>query len=359
MNNIRLYTKEYLKNLSDVKTYIVYIQEQSMLFEKISYPDIDISGVDVNKMKQRFGDVLNTPVTYNAAIICLYGCYESYIDKVCGSLLDFLISKVKNYENLDESIKNKHIRKSGEFLSNPQRFRNFEISEQDVIEKLHTCVVKKENYSLNKDLLLTHSGNLGIDHLLELFRDLGLSNCKENILSNARYIEYISKKYELNFINAKKYIDKKNQESVNCLFEELGQLVEQRNKVAHGWCVDARLSYNVLTETIIPFMKILGLVIQDIFEDEFVKILYENNLLRKFDTIIDVYNKRILCVNCKDAKLKCNGFIYGKNGNRYVALKILDLQHDKESLEEICEENIEIGIFVDADIKKNWTFYYT
>ena len=193
---------------------------------------------------------------------------------------------------------------------------------------------------------------------MELFNDLGIQNCKERILSNIKYIEFISRKNEMNIDNAQKYINIKNQESENKLFEELDELIEQRNKVAHGWCVDTRISYDVLLDNIIPFMKMLGSVISDIFEEEIIKVLYETNSLKQFDKAINVINNKILCINCKDAKLKCGGFIYGYNKKRYVALKILELQYNNQSKEEILEENIEIGIEVDSNIKKNWTYFY-
>ena len=56
-------------------------------------------------MNKRFREVLNTPVTYNAIIISLYGCYESYVDKLSNSLFDFWISFVKNYNDLSDSIR--------------------------------------------------------------------------------------------------------------------------------------------------------------------------------------------------------------------------------------------------------------
>lgn len=357
MNRLRLTKNEFLKNIDDVVAYIKCIEEQTVLFEQINSNNIALP--DIYVLEQRFRKISTTPVTYNAVIISLYGCYESYIDKISGTLLDFLVSKIKHYDALPESIKNKHIKKSGEFLSNPQRFRNFEITEQTIIKNLHMCLEKQEDFLLNKELLLTHNGNLGINQLMELLNDLGLQNCKGHILSNEKYIKYVSEKYELSINNAKIYIHRKNQESEDSLFKELVQLIEQRNKVAHGWCVDTRLSYNVLTEEIIPFMKMLGHVIGDIFEEEFINILKRTNSLKQFGSAIQVYNNRVLCINCKDAKLKRGDFIYGYNQNKYVALNILELQHNNQNIEEICEENIDIGILVDSDIKENWIFYYT
>jgi hypothetical protein len=359
MNSIKINKNEYLDNLQNICEYIANIEEQKILLKEINKNNYKFEKIDICNMNKRFREVLNTPVTYNAIIISLYGCYESYIDKVSNSLLDFWISMVKNYNDLSDSIRNKHIKQSGEFLAHPQRFRNLEITEQDVIRNLNSCLQNKEKFLLNKELLLMHSGNLSIDHLLELFKDLGLKNSKEQILANKKYVKFISDKYELNIDSAESFINEKNRENSKILFEELVKLVEQRNRVAHGWCVDNRWSFNIINEKIIPFMKMFGDVIADIFEEKFVRILSETNRLKKFNKVINIYNNRILCVNCEDAKLKCNGFIYAYNEKGYILLNILQLQYNNKNIEENVEKNIDIGILVDCNIKKNWKFYYT
>jgi hypothetical protein len=99
-------------------------------------------------------------------------------------------------EEIANEIKQKHIKKSGEFLVNSNRFKNFEINELEVIKNLYSCF-EEEKFSLNKELLLTHSGNLGIDQLIELFNDLGIKNSKAKILGKKKFVEYIKNKNEL------------------------------------------------------------------------------------------------------------------------------------------------------------------
>ena len=159
--------------------------------------------------------------------------------------------------------------------------------------------------------------------------------------------------------SARNFIDGKNKQADNKLFDELSLLIEQRNKVAHGWCVDNRLSYNSFKDKIIPFMKMLGCVLSDIFDEEFVNVLRQANLLYKFDKPIKVINKRILCINSKTANLKTNGYIYVYNGKKYISLNIIELQQNRTKVEEIRGGNQDIGIEVDVDIKDNWEFFYT
>ncbi len=358
MNSIILNEEEFLNNLNDIKLYIEFIEQQKELFDNVKIYNNNLYEANINQMKETFRKVFNTPVTYNAIIISLYGCFESYIDKISNSLLDFWVNKVQKYDDLPEKVKTKHLKKSGDFLSNPQRFKNLEITEKEVLKKLCICLNGEENFQLNKELLLMHSGNLGIEQLTELFSDLGLKDCRQEILFNEKYIEYISQKHELNNEKAKKYIEDKK--STNNLFEELEQLIEQRNKVAHGWCVDTRLSYDILKGKIIPYIEMIGKVIYDIFEKQFIDILSKTGSLKKFDEVIAVYNNKILCVNIKDANLKCEEYIYALNKqNNYILLKIIGMQDNKQVIRSICGGNKKIGIEVDSPIKKNWSFYYT
>lgn len=227
MNSIRLCKIEFLRNLNNIENYIIYLEEQNRLFEKMDMNNAFLKDMNMYEIKKRYVEIVNTPVTYNAIIISLYGCYESYVDKLADLLLDHWASTIKSYEDLSAKLKNKHIKKSGEFLTHPRRFRNYELNEKNVIENLYFCLNNEKNFTLNKELLLTHSGNLGIDQLLEFFSDLGLDNCKSKILSNTKYIEFICNKYEMSQDSARNFIDSKNKQADNKLFDELSLLIEQ------------------------------------------------------------------------------------------------------------------------------------
>ena len=349
---------EFISNLNNIQEFIVINKEQGEIIKTICLSKLDVQGINFNEFEKKYLRIMNTPVIYNAIIISIYGCYEAYIDKLASALLDFWVENASNYEQITESIRNKHIQKSGEFLSNPQRYQNMGITEQRVIKNLDMCLLNENMYMLNKELILSHSGNLNSMQLMQFLAELGLKSCRTKIINSFQYIEYISKKYELSNDDAKKVIHNRNNDDI-FLFKELTQLVEQRNRVAHGWSVDERLSKAYLIDNIIPFMKMLGCVISELFIDEFVEILHKAGLLKEFDDAINVINNRVLCINIKDANLKCNGYIFAKNKKGYVMLNILEIQCNNRTVEEIIGGNKDIGILVDSDIKKNWKYYYT
>lgn len=348
---------EYVSNLNNIKEFILINKELSEIIETISSSKLNVRGINSNEFEKKYLRIMNTPVTYNAVIISIYGCYEAYIDKIANALLDFWMENASSYSQISESIRNKHMQKCGEFLSNPQRYQNMDITEQRVIKNLDTCLMNENIYMLNKELILSHSGNLNSTQLLQFLAELGIKECRTRIINSIRYVEYISIKYELSIDDAKKMIHDRKDDKF--LFRELTQLVEQRNRVAHGWSVDERLSKEYLVDNMIPFMEMQGCIIAELFINEFAKILYKTDKLKEFDAPIDVYNKRILCINNKDANLKHNDYIFANTKKGYVALNIKEIRYNNQTVWEIYGGNKDIGLLVDSDIKKNWKFYYT
>ena len=358
MNSIRKEKAEYLANLTNVSEFIVINNELSGRIDEICYTKPIDRQMSLDKLKKKYLSIMNTPVAYNAVIISIYGCFEAYIDRIAGLLLDFWIENASSYKQISLPIRSKHIQKCGDFLSNPQRYQNMDITEQKVINNLNLCLVDQRGYVLNKELIISHSGNLNSIQLMQFLSELGIKDCRSRILNSDQFIEYISGKYEVSNEDARQLIRARNNDD-KFLFKELTQLVEQRNKVAHGWSVDERLSKEYLVHNVIPFMKMLGDALAELFLNESVKIMYLTGSLKKFDDAINVYNNRILCINCKDANLKCDQYIFANNGKRYIALNIKEIQVNSQSVEEVLGGNIDIGILVDHDIKKNWKYYYT
>ena len=108
MNSIRLCKIEFLRNLNNIENYIIYLEEQNRLFEKMDMNNAFLKDMNMYEIKKRYVEIVNTPVTYNAIIISLYGCYESYVDKLADLLLDHWASTIKSYEDLSAKLKNKH-----------------------------------------------------------------------------------------------------------------------------------------------------------------------------------------------------------------------------------------------------------
>ena len=123
MRNLRFYFDEYKKQLVEIKTFIRSVELQKdvisemELLEKVDNKILNLSLQYSKIVKQ----VVESPIQYNAVIISIYGCFEQYIDNLFEEYCQALYDIIDNYDNLPKKMKEKHIKKLGDFLSNPQR----------------------------------------------------------------------------------------------------------------------------------------------------------------------------------------------------------------------------------------------
>jgi len=308
--------------------------------------------------EQRENKIFRTPIIYNAAIISIYGCFENYIDDLFNEYLDEIYKLSEKYEELPQKIKDKHIVKTGEFITNPNRYQNYDLSVEEAIFNLCNSINNTENAELNKNLILSHGGNLKIDVIIKLMEELGIESAMDRIIFNDDFLDYYCNTYEVGKNSAKKRINERKKDDKAELFGEWQTLVEQRNSVAHSWVVEERISYSSINSAIIPFVKLLGKVILNVILSEILCMYHDKSMLKQITKIYDVYDNKVLCFNKNDAKLQVGTFMYAKNEKGWIVLKVLDIQVNNRSMQEIVKNNVDVGVLVDKHIKKNWEYYY-
>lgn len=314
--------KRYKKRLHEIEQYIEFISLQKTLFIEIK-DNIKMT-VYANKLKQ----IINSTVQYNAIIICLYGSFEDFIDEIALEYINILNSLCSTYSDLPKSIRNKHLYKVGEFLTNPQRYKGYKLTVDDCIKNLYKSINSFEDSMLNNELIIAHSGNLKIDKINDLFNDLGIKNLKNDIIST---------------------------DSINLLDE----FVEQRNTISHSWEVQQRYSFEKIKDELIVLLNDIGEKLKEILNDEIFLFKNKKTAIESFDTPHDIINNRVLCINSKNSYLQKGDFIIAKkNNDKKLMLKILDIQVNKNNVDSINEENIDVGILVNKNIKKNWKYFY-
>lgn len=222
---------QYKKRLDDIKKHIRFISLQKELFNQIK--NDSRMELYANALK----DILNSTVQYNSIIICLYGCFEEFIDEIALEYISIIDSLCTSYNELPQSIKDKHLYKVGEFLSNPQRYKGYELSVDDCIKNIYMSINSLENRKLNAELIISHTANLKVEKICDLFKDLGIKNSKCKI-------DEIEK---LNLLN---------------------EMVDQRNVISHSWKVEQRLAYDKINNETIVVLGTIGEKLVDILLDE-------------------------------------------------------------------------------------------
>lgn len=325
MKNFEPIIKQYQKRLTEIKEHIKFISLQKDLFTEISI------NKDMNKYSHALEKILNSTVQYNSIIICLYGCFEEFIDELALAYLHEINNLCKSYDDLPKPIRDKHLYKVGEFLSNPQRYKGYELTIEECINNMYSSINSCEEKNLNSQLIISHSANLNFSKVCDLYKDLGIDNPQSKI---------------------KKRIS--NEELI-----QLDELVEQRNTISHSWEVEQRYSYEKIESHFADFLMKLGEQLKCILTDNLYIFMIDKNFFEKFDKAINVINNRILCINSKDSYLEKGDTVLCRNSKGDIKrLKILNIQHKGIDIEKINEKNIDVGIEVSNRIKKNCEYYY-
>lgn len=193
MINLRFYFDEYKRQLAEIRIFIQSVELQKDVISEIEFYEkqgekkLNLSLQYSKIIKQ----VVETPIQYNAVIISIYGCFEQYIDNVFNEYCLAIYGVIDNYDNLPEKMKEKHIKKLGDFLSNPQRYKNCELTDKQAVKNAVAAFNNpKEGFGNNQKLILSHGSNLKIEQILELANDLGIKNFENSIVSNYLFKSY-------------------------------------------------------------------------------------------------------------------------------------------------------------------------
>ncbi|MDU2301624.1 MAE_28990/MAE_18760 family HEPN-like nuclease [Veillonella sp.] len=316
---------QYIKRLEEIKKHIEFISLQKDLYNEIK----EKSNMELYSAK--LGEIINSTVQYNSIIICLYGCFEEFIDSIATEYISIINELCTSYKDLPKSLRNKHMIKVGDFLSNPQRYKGYELTVEECIKNIYMSIYSEEERTLNTELLISHGGNLKVDKVYDLFRDLGIKDLKTELETKINKVR----------------------------LKVLDDLIDQRNVISHSWEVDQRFAFIKIKDDIISLLVELGKTLKEILLDKIFLFIEFKEGFECFEKPIKVINNRILCINSKNSHLRIGDSILICKGNgKKIRVEVLELSVNRVNKSKIDEENIEIGIKVNKNIKANWTYYY-
>lgn len=361
MDNIQFYYDEFEKQIDEIEQYITSIELQKSMIRELSEKENSLKGRFDNTLMYSgiIKDVITSPIQYNAVIISIYGCFEKYIDNIFNCYCNNLCDVIDEYENLPQSLRDKQMRKLGDFLINPQRYKNYNLDVSSAIENTYFSFSNpKEGIIKNISFLVNHGGNLKIDQIADLARDFGIENFLHKITCNDLFKSYFIEQRE-HSEETYKSTSKKNMKS---FFDDLDQLVEARNNVAHGW-VEVRTDLNTIKERWLVYLKILAGVINETMKTSFAEFLYHSGKLQELGKPINVIDNHIVCINNGSALLEREDYIIAINGKNILkTIKIQTIEIDGKRVDRLTETNIDVGIGLairnDLKVNSSYTFYY-
>lgn len=348
-------TKDEIQKIEDVfiqnenrvrqiEAYIKTNNEQKNFLEQIT--EIELPD-EVNGYIERMDMLSNSAVIYNAAIISVYGSYELFLDEILKAYLQYLKKNRTGYDDLPAKIKIKHLAKSAEYLINPGRFLNMGLNMKSIISSMEKTINENNIEATIDDLLIMHGGNLNTRQLTALLTEFEFKNVTALLKKNKGLVDFSKDKgITGDVIQAKG-------------FPLLDKIVEERNRVAHGWRVDDRLSFYALLDTYIPFMKVLCKAIKELIVSKIISDAIVKKVISPFQPIIHLWHKNtVVGVNCGDFFLKVGEPLFYSTGDGwYYCTVIKGLQNDRIDRNTIRAKNKDITIQVEERFQNHYQIW--
>lgn len=342
MRNLRFYFDEYKKQLAEIRTFIRSVELQKDVISELEL--LEIVGNNALNLSLQYGkiikQVVESPIQYNAVIISIYGCFERYIDNIFNEYCRLMCDIIENYDNLPKKMKEKHIKKLGDFLSNPQRYKNYDLTDKQAVKNAAEAFNNlKEGFGNNQKLILTHGGNLKIDQITELASDLGIEDFQRNVVSDYMFKSFFIKR---EMFNEETYTRLISGESKR-LFEMLDRLVEERNNVAHGW-IESRIKISDISNEYIDYMECLaGSIIEVLIK--FIHITqYNNDRMCLIGKPLKVIDHHIICINNHGGLLRKGDYLLAVKNDKIKVLVIKSIQKNGVEIEGTEEISMNIGV---------------
>lgn len=343
IERVNLVYETYTKKKNQIETFLRFADSQKNFLEVLSNMSIP---VEATEYYNDFEKINNSVVLYNAAIISIYGSYESFVDELITQYIHFLKNNKSSFSELNEKIRKKHLDKSAEFLTNENRFRNLQLNRKTVIDNLYSTVSKESLETLSEPLLLSHGGNLKTEQLKGFLIEFGIENVNEKLKKHVEIEEFC----RANGLDADLIGEN--------VFATLDKVVEERNKVAHG-SVDSRISYKVLLDLYVPFMNAFCKGIKDLIISEMIEDFVKNSKIKEIGPILNLWkDNRVVGINSGNNIFKVGEPIYLYDGKKWYFYEfILELQNDRKSRTKIISKNKNITFRIGRRINHSYKIF--
>lgn len=287
---------------------------------------------------------------YKAIVISLYGILEKYTNLWIQDHINSLPSLITRYDDLPEKIKNNNFQLSIRLIAliSDKKNTKFEgIKKEDVLLKLNNCVNSNGNYALNEEAFYPLSGNLKHSKVVEAFKTIDI-DLNQAFKKSKRFAEFYQNTYNSHIHN------KKDSDA----FKLIDDIVDLRNDVAHGNCIDNIFDIDEFEQYIVFLENYFKTIYEAIIEKE---TEYEAKFsFQKIENVLGVYKQgTVLCFELEDTTISKGDIIIIKtHDNHFYKKEIIQICKDSIFHERIeIKEKVEIGINLGGNIAKSQEFY--
>lgn len=325
--------------LDEINRFIDLLEEQRNFI--LTHSD------DKSQYLQLLRQTNHSSITYNAIIIGIYGAFEYYIDALFG---DFLVFRKNTGWELSEKEKGEYYNTACEFITNPNRYRNYPYTREDVIQNMYEIGCQNTNSALS-ELMLRHGGNLNFEQTNSLATKIGITTFAASFSSHAKDQQYLS------CILSE---DLRNEliRSENMTKEKWQDIVEQRNSIAHTGNVDNRYAPAMLKNYVQVF-KAIGIIVLHTVLEIMASRLIESGCMKAFTPVHDVFSNHILATDLGDQPINTADLIVSRNSKgQCKVLRIESIQVNSVPVSTVDVPGTTLCMKVDKSIRDTQDFYY-
>lgn len=336
----------FIKDVNDIREYIKYINLVNDI-ERSTFTLNDTVLTGFRNHLRGFG-VSKKVFEYKSITISLYGILERHIGIWIKEYLTHIPNIVNNYNELSDRFREDHFNLSMKLLGLlcEKKYAKYEnISKENVLSKLHSCITKPSGFQLNSDAFYLQSGNLKHAKISEAlaYLDIKLTSM----------LKMIGRRPQGFLYDKKAQIDNKGDE----LFKLIDELVERRNDIAHGEDIDNILHINEF-DIYVNFLEGYGKAIFQVFSEKLIE-LEANHLYKKVEKVHGIYQSSILCFQIENNEIHVgDSIIVNLVDGGFAKKKIIEIEKDRMKFPNLSiQDPQDIGVNVGNGISKGQTFF--
>jgi len=313
-------------------------------------PD-EISWLDDSWIRLRDARTDRRRHEYSSCIALLYGAFEQFFESLIVEFLDDLGRVIPAFDDLPKEIRQNHADLSARLIINASRDK---YRERVAVANIATRIAENvpgRPVDLNSLAYVEHSRNLRFEVLDSMLKRIGVPELEKDLVSSAALQGYWDLKFSGTTLNG-----------LGCkvLFEDLDDLVQRRNIVAHSWSSDIALLSVASLRDMVDFMSSLGEGIHEVLVGHLVAYEAQHFAFELPHPLKVLRKHRVACFQidagcvCTESRLA----VLRPGARLPIEARVVELQVDDVSLSKVvAPPALSFGCLLDVDVSQGCRFY--
>lgn len=257
---------KFSEQIRQIKCHLEVFEKYEELIK--IYDNEDVNFIKANRTQEKL-------FFYRSNIISLYGAFERFIEDVIREYISSVQDYIISFNEWGEKIANGYFGLWKELHKKLAYPKFASINETKMVDNLYKVICNKES-SLIPECFLQNGGNYKPKIINEVFSNIGIQNINQQLLKHEPLRSYFEQQnYDFENIET--------DQKLKLCYQDLDDLVDRRNEIAHGLISDNILSIDL-------FRKILDFT--EIYAKSVIFFLtnkvYEKKWIQKKDKAIKI-----------------------------------------------------------------------